>query len=202
MHEFVPSPSSYFTVLRDPVERAISYYYHVRRDHNHHWHDFVVSDDLGLKAFLESGKDIGMSDFQTRVLAGGPWHDAPYGKCPPEAVEAAKHHLREYFSVVGLLKRFDETLLMLRQAFGWRNLFYVPRNITRQRPKKADLLPSTLRAIAEANRRDIALYDHVCASFERETWEQGPLFGLKAQIFRWLNARIGARRDVHQVASS
>ena len=70
MHECVPNPSTYFTVLRDPVERAISYYYHVRRDQNHHWHDFVVSNEFSLRAFLESGRGIGVSDFLTWVLAG------------------------------------------------------------------------------------------------------------------------------------
>lgn len=201
MHEYVPNPSTYFTLLRDPVDRVISYYYHVLRDHNHHWHDFVVSNDVGLRAFVESGKDIGMSDFQTRVLAGGRWHNSPYGKCPREAVKVAQRHLQDHFSVVGLLRRFDETLLMLGKASGWQDLCYVRRNVTRQRPDKRDLPRGTLKAIVNANRRDIELYSRVSEYLVHEVRKRGPVFAVQTRLFCWWNRWTAKRRALKRRAA-
>jgi hypothetical protein len=191
MHQYLPNSSTYFTVLRDPVGRVISYYYHVRRDPKHHWHDFVVSKDLDLKAFLESGKDIGMTDFQTRVLAGGRWHDSAYGQCPQEALWVAKRHLRDHFAVVGLVERFDETLLLLKDVFGWQDLFYVRRNVTQKHPRRDGLSSDTLAAIVEANQIDLQLYQYVTTSFERQVRRQGPAFTARVKSFQWLNRLLG-----------
>ena len=191
MHEYLQRPSTYFTVLRDPVERVISYYYHIRRDPNHHWHGFVTSNDLDLKAFLKSGKDLGMTDFQTRVLAGGRWHDSPYGECPQEALEVAKQHLHERFAVVGLLGRFDDTLLLLKDAFGWQDLFYVRRNVTRKRPRKYDLSPDTLAAILEANSLDVQLYEYASEMFDEEVHKRGSGFISRVRLFQTVNRFLG-----------
>lgn len=190
-HELLPQPTTYFTVLRDPIERVISHYYHVRRDANHCYHDFLVSNEMDLKAYVESGIHRGMSDFQTRVLAGGKWHNAPYGKCPEEALEAAKENFRKRFAVVGLMERFDETLLFLRRAFGWRDIFYVPQNVSRRRPSKHELAPETLEAIVNVNRVDVKLYAYVKERFNQNVRQLGPVFARKIRAFRLVNRRLG-----------
>lgn len=193
MHEYLPNPSTYFTVLRDPVERVISYYHHVRRDQKHHWHDFVMSKDLKLEEFIESSVDIGMANFQTRVLAGGRWHDSVCGQCSQEALEVATRHLRDCFSVVGLVRRFDETLLLLKDAFGWQHLFYVPRNVTPKRPRREELSADALRAVVEANQMDLQLYQYASKLLEEQILRQGPVFSLRLLLFRTLNRFLGPR---------
>ncbi len=190
-HELLPQPTTYFTVLRDPIERVVSHYYHVRRDANHCYHDFLISNEMDLKAYVESGIHRGMSDFQTRVLAGGKWHNAPYGKCPEEALEAAKENFRKHFAVVGLMERFDETLFFLRRAFGWRDIFYVPRNVSRRRPSKHELAPETLEAIVNVNRVDVKLYAHVKEQFDQNVRRLGPAFAGKVRVFRIVNRWFG-----------
>jgi hypothetical protein len=50
-HAFVPKPSSYITLLRDPVERVISHYYYARQAPTHYFHDSARR--LGLKEYVE-----------------------------------------------------------------------------------------------------------------------------------------------------
>ena len=67
-----------------------------------------------------------------------------------------------YFSVVGLSERFEESLALMKLRFGWKLQRYSSFNVTRTRPRKADIPRSTLDLIAEKNSFDISLYE--CAA--------------------------------------
>jgi hypothetical protein len=82
--------------------------------------------------------------------------------CTAEICERAKENLVRYFSVVGLSERFEESLALMKLRFGWKLQRYSSFNVTRTRPKKADLPRSTLDLILEKNSFDISLYD--CAA--------------------------------------
>ncbi|QGS69232.1 hypothetical protein CV093_15625 [Oceanobacillus sp. 143] len=58
-HEYFPKPFTYITMLRDPVERFISAYYHILLVPTNRWHEkvkgmsleeFIDSDDFNLQA--------------------------------------------------------------------------------------------------------------------------------------------------------
>jgi hypothetical protein len=70
LHEDVPGPSRYFTVLRQPLERCVSFYYFVQRLSNHYLHEHVYDQSWSLAQFVESGVTIMMDNFQTRLLSG------------------------------------------------------------------------------------------------------------------------------------
>src|SRR5262245_34850495 len=55
MHELLPAPSLYITLLRDPVQRALSQYRHVLRDRTHYLHDLVVRNKMAVEDFVSSG---------------------------------------------------------------------------------------------------------------------------------------------------
>ena len=93
-----------------------------------------------------------------------PVYDEP---CTTEICEGAKENLVRYFSVVGLLERFEESLALMKLRFGWTLKNYSSFNVTRTRPNKRDLPKSTLDLIAERNRFDIELYE-CAANFFRE----------------------------------
>ena len=54
-------------------------------------------------------------------------------------LERAKRNLDEHFSWLGMTERFDESLILLRRTFGWRDVRYVSRNVSRSR---AELTPA------------------------------------------------------------
>jgi hypothetical protein len=196
-HEFLPRKSVYITLLRDPIERVISYYYFIRRTPTHYHYDLITSNNLDLKGFLESKADILMANAQTRILSGGAY-EFGFGECTQEVLEAAKRNLREHFAVVGLAERFDETLLLLKNAFGWRNLFYISQRVATDRPKRGELSPATLDAVVKANQLDIELYQYVTKLFAEQTQRQGPSFAREVRSFQLVNQLLGPLIYVNQ----
>lgn len=185
MHEWMPGESTYFTLLREPIERAISFYYWIRRNPHHHHYDLITSEDLSLEEYLETGQANMMDNGQTRMLAGVLQYEFPFGECTEELLEAAKFNLTESFSVVGLVERFDETLLLLKRAFGWNDVYYAQQNVTRNRPGRGDLPQATLELLAEQNGLDLQLYGYAKELFGERVRQQGPLFPLEVKWFQW-----------------
>lgn len=180
LHELLPGPSTYFVLLREPVERVISYYYFIRCTPKHHHYELIRRENLSLKAFLENEVDHLMSNAQTKMLAGGPGD-----------LESAKRNLAEYFTVVGLMERFDETLLLLQMAFGWQNIFYVQQNVATKRVKRRDLSLATLDTLVKANQLDIELYRYATMLFEAQVRQQGPSFAKEVKAFQSANQILG-----------
>jgi hypothetical protein len=191
LHKYLPSPSTYFTFLRDPIERAISYYYWVQRDPHHYAHDFVTASHMGLRDFIESRQDTLVDNCQTRLLAGlETGYEIGFGQCTTEMLESAKRNLEEYFAVVGLTEEFDATLILLKKAFGWRKLAYVRQNVTPDRLKKSEISQVTLDAIAKVNLLDIELFRYARALFEEQVRRQGASFAQEVRDFQVANRRL------------
>jgi hypothetical protein len=189
IHTFLPIPSVYFTVLRDPVERTISLYYFILSLPQSLRPDYFPSEHISLQECLRDKITIEMDNAQTRMLAGD-LHTVQFGQCTDDDLERAKRNLREHFAVVGLTERFDGTLLLLRKALGWQNSIHYRRlNVTKYRPRADELSTKTLEAIAQANRLDIELYQYAETLFQETIRRQGPLFALRLRAFQLLNRR-------------
>jgi len=195
IHELLPRPTTYITLLRDPVERVISHYYHFLAD---------APDAEGLEAALTAGSHL-VDDLQTRLLSG---LATQFGQCSrevpeglslvlrdseqfepstPAMLEAAKRNLRERFSMVGLVEHFDESLLMLRQALGWNDVLYVRENMTENRPRREELPRPTLVAIEGRNRLDNELYAYARQLFEERVDGQPADFRRRVRAFQVVN---------------
>ncbi len=192
LHEFLPEPPRYFTLLREPVARVVSYDAFVRRTPRHYSYDLVTSNGgMSLEDFIKSGKDCMLDNAQTRLLSGlESGHEVPFGECGPAMLEAAKRNLRDAFAVVGLTERFDETLLLLREAFGWQRLFYARQNVSARRPEKEDLPSSTLDAILRVNALDVQLYQYAQRLFEEQIDRRGVTFAEDLEAFQATNRRL------------
>ena len=101
LHEFVQSPSSYITMLRDPVEKVISYYYFVSKVTKHPDYELIKSQNVSLKEYCTMNKP-NMCNAQTRFLAGENFSQV---NNEPEMLKQAKKNLQEYFSIVGITER-------------------------------------------------------------------------------------------------
>ena len=128
IHEQLARPASYVTMLRHPVERVMSLYHFeklVKAKYGDH-EGIKIPAETTLESFVESPPFKEVDNGQTRRIAGV-WPDV--GGCTRAMLERAKDNLRKHFVVVGLTERFDETLLLLKQAFSWnRDVFYYPMN--------------------------------------------------------------------------
>jgi hypothetical protein len=177
---FVPRFSHYFTMLRDPIQRAISYYGHVCRVADHYCHDLVQQQRMSLADFARSGLDVMMDNGQTRMLAGV-LYDIPCGQLTAAVLDEAKKNLEQCL-LVGLAEQFDQSLLLMGWLFGWHNLFYARRNVS---PKRVQPDADTLAALAQVNHLDQALYAHG-ADLLAQQWAR---WGSDAALrrFQWLN---------------
>jgi hypothetical protein len=189
LHQYIPGRATYFTILREPVERVISYYYFVRREPEHYLHDYVISQGTTLQSYVESQVSLATDNFQTRIISGV-WDQAGYGECSEAVLALAKRNLAEHFVVVGLTERFDETLMLLKRTFAWRNVFYKRHNVTQGRPRQESLSAETLAVLREHNQLDLELYAYAEALFAAQIREQGARFAREVRVFeivnRWL----------------
>jgi hypothetical protein len=188
LHEYLPGPATYFTLLREPIDRVISFYYYVRQNPQHYLHDYTLARDMSLRHYVESRLTTANDNFQVRMLSGI-FHQVPYGQCTPDLLDLAKHNLQNHFAVVGLSEQFDATLLLLKRAFHWRNIFYVRQNVTPERLTLAAIPADTLELIRNDNLLDIELYRYAKELFEAQLKQAGHFFTQKVRLFQAANRR-------------
>lgn len=169
IHHYFSFDSRYFTILRHPIARTISYYYHVKRSPKHYCYQLVTENNLNLQAFLESREDTLADNGQTRLLAGlVTGHEVQFGKLTVEHLEAAKKNLRDNFNVVGLTEAFDETLLLLRDKFLWQKILYVPQNVAANRVSQKNISTNAEQVLRHVNQFDMELYQYARELFQKE----------------------------------
>jgi Galactose-3-O-sulfotransferase len=162
LHRLVPRAASYITVLREPVERAISDYYFARRFKPHPHHRAAIQ--LTLEEFFLQKHE---HNLQSRILAGPNSRELFPSVCNAASLAAAKENLARHFIVVGLTERFDETLALLKVLLGWKVKRYRSFRVADNRISKQLVEPATLALIHEWERFDIALYSYASSLFEK-----------------------------------
>jgi len=193
IHELIPRPSTYITLLRDPIALTISQYGYVCRTPTHPLH--ADATRLGsLDAYVRSGLSLETDNSQTRAISGD--ITAPFAGCSADMLERAKDHLRTSFSLAGLTEAFDASLAVLQGVFGWSKLWYSPVNAAPRPP--APVAPSTQRFLEAQNRFDLEL--HAWAGDRlREQVASDPAVRERIRRLRTLNAlyRPWARVSYH-----
>jgi len=162
LHRRLIQSATYLTVLRNPVDRAISDYYFSISSPLHP--DYRALKKLTLNEFIQATPN---NNIQTKLLAGQiTGYDFLAGECTPEMLTAAVENLRNRFAFVGLTERFEESLALAKHLFGWKIRRYVSFRVTRGRPLKDSIPLATRELIAEHNAFDVALYGHAVELFE------------------------------------
>jgi hypothetical protein len=161
IHDSLTGPAEYITLLRDPVERVISNYYYIRRSPKHRFYDAL--EDLSIQQYVKNGINPLIENGMVRFLSGRAY-DRP-GKV---MLKEAKDNLREHFGVVGLVEKFDESLLLMASRYNWSNIAYRRRNATKTRPTREDLSSSVIESIQRHNRLDIELYRYARERLTRD----------------------------------
>lgn len=186
LHKEFPQPCTYMTILREPIERVISLYYYVLRTPENPAHDQVKSKNMSLKEYVSSGIASLVNNNQTRFLCTTE-SVGSYGQCSPEMLESAQKNLRDNFAAVGLTERYNETLILLKRTFNWKNPYYVKVNVTKNRPLKEDVDKDTIKLIEKYNELDIELYKYGEERFEELLNQSGYSYNLDLKQFNLLN---------------
>ncbi len=192
IHRWLPRAPRYVTMLRDPVQRIVSDYYFARNTPDHILYERMRRDRLSLKDFIVLRDEQGLSDLSCRMLSETMnWDklkDSPRA-LPPGALEAARENLERSFAVVGITERFDESLLLMQSAFGWRDVCYERDNVTREKPIQVTPTVEETDAIHAHYARDIELYEFAWQLMDARIAAAGTGFGARLKRFRQENDR-------------
>jgi hypothetical protein len=201
LHEFLPQPVVYITMLRDPVDRIISHYYHVIRHPEHYLYHTVRDNNMGLKDYVTSGISTELDNGQTRQLAGGA--KIGIGECSEDLLEQAESHLRDHIAIAGLTERFDETLILMRKALRWTFLpCYTKFNVSQNRPPSGNVPQDVVDLIRRHNQLDCELYQYAKELFQQRIQELGPNMEKELRTFKVLNGLYFAYRRPYLISRS
>ncbi len=179
IHRQLDGQWQYGVMLRHPVKRMVSAFQHVNRSRRNY-----KTKGMPLEAFaLHNGHDslqiryiIGLTNPKTFLVNRG-------DPLPDDALEHAKVALRQNYAAFGLTERFDESLLMMRAAFGWKIPVYLRRNSNPNATQP--IAHETLAALETLLAPDMALYAYAQTLFEeRLAAYQGDLAADLAQLRR------------------
>lgn len=174
LHRHLERRAVYITLIRHPVERIVSHYYHILRSPDHPLHEAVVHSNMTLRDYVRSGLTLELANDQTRELAGA--HDdnaaAACGSVTARTLELAKQNIRDHFVAVGLTERFDESLALFQRRLGWTNVSYELRNVGANCPRLDDIPREALGAVEACNEIDLELYEFARKHFEEMLREE------------------------------
>lgn len=173
IHCHVTRPWTYITLLRNPVDRIISLFCHLK-----------LAQDMTLEEFALKAPYREIDNDQTRRISG---LEPALGRCTRSTLARAKDNLCKYFSVVGLTERFDEFLILLQRRFRWnKELYYYLKNVNPNRPSRNTYSKKTLEAIYDRNALDIQLYAFVQQRLEAHIARQGQGFHEQLECYKSL----------------
>jgi hypothetical protein len=189
LHEWLSRPCCYMAIVRKPLERIISLYHYsiqyrdlvlnTRKETGQSlqelfdnrtvpdfYLDFLpwIKGEQTLAGFLRCLSpelDNGM----VRRFSGIGLDTYP---CPREALDMAKDNIENYFSVVGVQERYQDTVQMVRATFDVDlTEFHVNKGVQKQQ-KGGKVNLALKRRIKEMNRMDADLYNWIYERFDKK----------------------------------
>ena len=196
VHALLPRSSRYLTILRDPVDRALSNFYYNRRTGTYE----DIAADLPLSQYLQRpNPHFWFSNAMLRSLSGNPELD-PFGvqhietmrnvrPIEAEDVLSVVTRLRREYYLVGIREKFDEFLVLMALELGWPlfQCVYNSENINELRPPLEKENPDDLEKVRWLNRYDQILFQKATEIFNEKWFEQGEAAEVSLRLFQLLN---------------
>lgn len=196
LHQHLGGENTYVTFLREPVSRVLSLYRYIGSSTRHHLHAQVAN--ATMTDFVSGQIDTEeVENGQVRQIAG-----LTRGTPDASSLARAKDNLLESCRVVGLVERFDESVILLKRSLGWKMPFYVRKNVTQETPSSDPSDDKALQIIKRRNALDIELYQFACDLFEEQIGRERSFFPVEVSVFRTLNAMARSGRAGMQAASA
>jgi hypothetical protein len=145
----------------------------VLRKPDHYLHEKVVSENITLEQYVNSGISTELDNGQVRLISGS---QAEITYLSRKDLDVAKDNLDKHFIAVGLMERFEESLILFKKLLGWKNIFYVKKNVTQDRPREG-ISKRVLEMIKKNNNLDMELYEYGKHMFEDILHLQGVNLG-------------------------
>jgi hypothetical protein len=150
-HENLGQPCEYVTILRDPIQRVISNYHHLREH----------GEQRTLETLLETNASQELDNFLTRCFCGRYGYH-PTNPVDRESYEIARANLYR-FSFIGHQEQSADAWAQLSRLYGWDKGALERVNIG---TRSIELGARTHDMIAEFNQYDLMLYREI-----RDAWQ-------------------------------
>ena len=194
----LPRASAIATMLREPVERAISSHY------------YFIPPGESLDHYVAQLSDchVGFDNYLTRVLSGNrelnPSEKGAtlerHRKVGEADFEAALKTIDNCL-LAGVTEQFDETLLILGSDLGWTltDLVYTRINATKDKPRIADISAAVREKLLRLNSYDSELVARARTHLERRIQSYPGEFERDLMLFRRLKARFEAGANFEEL---
>jgi hypothetical protein len=174
LHKHLVGDTDYISFLRKPEDRIISYYYYVLAMPSHRLHKRVKNEKMSLYDFVVNIDEFDIHNAQIGVLSG-------IVDTEEIMLEKAIYNIENHFSFIGLVERFDESLILFKKKHPLKRLYYKSLNRTKKRIGLNEIDSKTKDAIAERNKSDNILYNAVEKQFNQEISE---ISTMKTELFK------------------
>ncbi|HLH97114.1 MAG TPA: sulfotransferase family 2 domain-containing protein [Xanthobacteraceae bacterium] len=192
-------PSKFFTIVRDPIDRAISNFFDNRNQP--HLVSYPFIKDLTLEQYLDSGIGLDAHNHQVRMLSGCAELDAPWDpegrpiSTPPverRHLEMAKKNIEDRFIVAAPLEQFSALVWFFKRLYGvpMHRMFYQVRNETPGRQKAESVSEATRKRLRAWNSYDLELYEWVRQRFSAQIAPLEPQFSREVARFNAMNRLV------------
>ena len=183
IHLLMSRPCVYTILLRDPLRRIVSFYFHNKSRKNASLHKEIKNRKISLEKFVEkiSGERKFCDEMTKRImdfdLLDRTWNWLQLSRMKtrdivqlreqlsqkwcdpitPEIMQQTKEKLRDQFMLVGITERFNDFALLLSQKMNWES---IPK-IQKLR-ELYTIVPKYHRAVADIPRRSNAIHLFQC----------------------------------------
>jgi len=157
-----PGQSEYVTLLRDPIARTISDYYHCRENPTNPAHE--AARKHSLIEFVERGRGLTHNCYAHWLS------NAVYGtvyETDDEMLEAARKNLRT-FTFVGITELFDASVRRICERYDLTPHQLSRRNRNDATPRGSDVSAAARRVIRRYNELDQVLYEEFPMRFRND----------------------------------
>ena len=155
IHEAYPGPTAYVTMMRDPVARIVSSYYYTIKTFPE-----TSIQNISIEAFARGESVHREQNAQARRIAGVRKEEMD-GVGADELYERAVANIENDFACVGLVERFDESVMLMRHLLDWTTYpLYLREKSGVKRPRGVDIPQATRTAIEDVNTVDCRLYNY------------------------------------------